>query len=429
MALVFNPGPPKEAYAFWQDKVPMGRKEFNALSEDDRVKAFIVGGMAKGDMLTAMYQSIDKALADGQGLKNWKKETRTLFDEKGWKQMRGWRLDNIYRTNIQTAYSVGRYQQMMEVTDTRPWWRYTAINDSRTRPAHSALHGRVVRYDDPFWDEFYPPNGFFCRCTVTCLSDRDMARKGYTAETIKKGQLLEIPDGPQKGMAVPVMPDNNFQTNPGKSYLKADTNRFRADVRQLVLKDFIRTCPDDFSGPCEFAETDCFNRLKRHLTQADLEDLQTIVWAWGEKVRRGFGEWVDRALASGQAKGEIYPVGNLPSRVLNALETQPRLALVTMDDKQLINMIRDAKQKPGAALSMDEIKHIPDWLQTGQWWRDKENRNHLVTWIRQGDAWLKVVVNIDHRIDTTKKRIANQIITAGLVQEKNIVENQRYEEI
>ncbi len=420
MAFVFNPGPPKEAYTFWKDKVPMGRKAFNALSEEDRVRAFIVGGMAKGDMLTAMYQSIDKALAGGQGLKSWKKEIRTLFNEKGWNQLRSWRLDNIYRTNIQTAYSVGRYRQMMEVADTRPWWRYSAINDSRTRMSHAALHGRVVRCDDPFWDVFFPPNGYRCRCAVTCLSDRDMARKGYTAETIKKGQILEIPDGPQKGRAVPVMPDNNFQTNPGKFYWQADLGRFRTDVKQAVLKDIAVKAGNGLEA---------YNILKHHLSQEHLEELETVMWADGEKARAGFGKWVDNVLEAGRSKGEIYPVGNLPARVLKALAAPPRLALVTIDDTQLLHMSRSAKAERGAALTPDEIKEIPDRLQTGQWWRDNENKNYLMTWIRQKDAWLKVVVNMDHRIGNSKKRIANHIITAGVVQEKNIVGNQRYEEI
>lgn len=431
MTFTFAPAPPKEAYQFWKDKVPMSMKEFNRLAEDERVKAFIVGGVARADMLSALYRSIDRAIATGQAREAWKEDIAALFKRNGWTALQPWRLDNIFRTNIQTAYNVGRYKQLTDVVEDRPYWRYSAVNDSRTRLAHAALHGRVVRADDPFWDKFYPPNGFRCRCTVSCLSESDMARKGYNAETITPGQPLEITMGnhPHKGRVVPVMPDDHFQTNPGKEYWQADTGRYRADVRQALLKDISRACPEDFCGACEFAETDCYKRLKRHLSQEDLEDLQTVVWAEGETVKQGFGEWVDTVLKTMKPKGEIHPVGTLPAKVLRALETQPRLALVTMDDKQLVHMARAVKTMRGAALTADEIKDLAEQLNAGRWWRDTENSNLLVTWVRSGDIWLKAVINVDYRIDNSRKRIANHVITAGVVKSEDIEDVKKYEEL
>ncbi|MCT8807942.1 minor capsid protein, partial [Glaesserella parasuis] len=88
------------------------------------------------------------------------------------------RLNTIYRTNMQQAYSAARYQRYMDNVDNRPYWQYSAVGDKRTRPAHQALNGKIYRYDDPFWATFYPPNGFNCRCTVIALSGRDLKRKG-----------------------------------------------------------------------------------------------------------------------------------------------------------------------------------------------------------------------------------------------------------
>ena len=416
MGFVFNPGPPEEAYTFWQDKVPMSKKAFNQLAEDERVKAFIVGGMARGDMLTAMHQSIDNALATGQSIKAWKKEVRELFTAKGWNQLQGFRLDNIFRTNIQTAYSVGRYRQMTRVKDSRPYWRYSAINDSRTRPTHAALHGRVVRADAPFWDMFYPPNGYRCRCTVTSLSDRDMKRKRLTAETIEPGKLLQIPAGPQKGMAVPVMPDNNFRDNPGKTYWKADTRRYRADVRQMVLKDFTRACPEEFCGPCEFAETDCFLRLKRHLTQVDLEDLQTVVWADQKTGGQSYEKWVSAAMKP-SGDGGAYPVGNLPARVLRSIETQPRLSLVAIVGKQVAKMA----DRPGGS---DAAEKLPDLLASSQWWQDRGNSSQLVTRIPTGNRWHRVTVELDH---DAGERVVNQVVGTEMMAMDDASWGQKYE--
>ena len=125
----------------------------------------------------------------------------------------------------------------------------------------------------------------------------------------------------------------------------------------------------------------------------------------------------------------MYPVGTLPARILNALEDQPRLALVTIDDKQLLHLARATKKERGAALSAEEIKQIPEQLQKGRWWRDKEKSNYLMTWLRNGDDWLKVVINLDYKIGNSKKRVANHIMTGGVVKESDIKGVGKYEEI
>jgi uncharacterized protein with gpF-like domain len=52
-----------------------------------------------------------------------------------------------------------------------------AVLDSRTRPEHAELNGLIFRHDDPFWNSFYPPNGWRCRCRVNALSDYNLKSK------------------------------------------------------------------------------------------------------------------------------------------------------------------------------------------------------------------------------------------------------------
>ena len=155
-----EPLPMKEAISFWKDKVPLASKEFAALSDELKIHAFIVSGIKDLDILQDLNKSIQKALEDGVSLKAWKKEFKDLWEKKGWTGKKAWRVDNIFRTNVQTAYATGRYKQMKEVTLLRPYWKYSAIGDRRTRPTHAALHGKVFRHDNPFWNTWYPPNGF-----------------------------------------------------------------------------------------------------------------------------------------------------------------------------------------------------------------------------------------------------------------------------
>ena len=44
--------------------------------------------------------------------------------------------------------------------------QYRTAHDEKVRATHAALHNTTLPPDDPFWDEYYPPLGWNCRCTV-----------------------------------------------------------------------------------------------------------------------------------------------------------------------------------------------------------------------------------------------------------------------
>lgn len=49
--------------------------------------------------------------------------------------------------------------------------RYQTVNDALVRPEHAILDGITKPVDDPFWNNFYPPNGYNCRCIVIQLKE------------------------------------------------------------------------------------------------------------------------------------------------------------------------------------------------------------------------------------------------------------------
>ena len=103
-----------------------------------------------------------------------------------------WRLDTIFRTNMSVLYSAGRWAEQMENVDDRPYWMYTGINDSHTRRSHLALHGLVLRWDDPFWQAFYLPNGWRCCCSVV-----DCPECGGCTCPWSEGYQLRLCHGPE----------------------------------------------------------------------------------------------------------------------------------------------------------------------------------------------------------------------------------------
>ena len=54
--------PMAEALEFWRGKARMSPKEFYALAESYRVRAFTVSGLARADMLLEIYETIARAL-------------------------------------------------------------------------------------------------------------------------------------------------------------------------------------------------------------------------------------------------------------------------------------------------------------------------------------------------------------------------------
>ena len=65
-----------------------------------------------------------------------------------------------------SAEMAARWEQFIDDGD-RYYLQYRTAADGKVRPEHAALHGVTLPIDDPFWEQFYPPNGWNCRCSVT----------------------------------------------------------------------------------------------------------------------------------------------------------------------------------------------------------------------------------------------------------------------
>lgn len=221
MTITFSPLPMKEAQAFWKDKVQLSPGQFAKLSDEAKLRAFAISQVARGDELATAYNALSSAIDSGISFGAFRKECKDIFARRGWTGIRAWRVDNIFRTNIQTAYNVGRYRQMARVAKTRPYWQYEAVNDSRTRPTHAALDGLVYPADSSFWSSWYPPNGYRCRCSVVSLTRRDVEAQGLSVqEDNPAGRMIE-PIDPKTGHKMPLrplMPDQGFDLNPGESF-------------------------------------------------------------------------------------------------------------------------------------------------------------------------------------------------------------------
>jgi SPP1 gp7 family putative phage head morphogenesis protein len=396
--------PMNEAVEFWMGKTPAERSDLNATAKSIRGKAFIVSGITDADMLQRVYDEIGRALSAGTSFRDFKKNLAGVWKKAGFTGGKAYRIENIFRTNMQSAYAAGRYKQMRRVASRRPFWQYRAVGDQRTRQSHAAMNGLVFPADDPIWNTWYPPNGYMCRCKVRSLSARQVKKQGIKVE---------------KGTKVIMPPDPGFRNNPGKTFFKPSFKKYRADIRQNSLSRFVDgLCPDK-----NYADEDspCLRKLKKLLSREDLEALQTIMWEKKTGGVAGYESWVDSVLKRGQAKGELYPIGNLPAKVLSRLDKQPLMALTVIDDNQMLHLSRPKKTLRDAALTAAEIKDIPRRFASSVWYVDSENPAVLMTWQRFGDKYVKVVIRLDRRVGKAGV-VANEVITAGIVEKSNLDE-------
>lgn len=215
--------PPEDAIRFLQAKGAQVTGNWTEWLDGQHARAFTVANVTKLDVLQDIQTSLDKALKGGQTLQQWKDGLIPELQRKGWWRREGstaqlqaagrvdaegviakgltpYRLKTIYQTNMQSAYMAGRYAQMIEQAEERPYWQYVAILDSKTRPAHRALNGKVFRYDDAGWGAFYPPNGFNCFLPGTQI--RGKALLGLKA--FYSGPAVEITTAKGHRLAVTV---------------------------------------------------------------------------------------------------------------------------------------------------------------------------------------------------------------------------------
>jgi SPP1 gp7 family putative phage head morphogenesis protein len=259
---------PSDAIRFLQSKGAQVSGNWSQWLDGQHARAFTVANVTKLDVLQDIQASLSRALKDGQTLQQWKDGLIPELQRKGWwkrdattqqlqaagrvdaqgviaKGLTPHRLKTIFQTNMQSAYNAGRYEQQLEQAEERPYWEYIAILDSKTRPAHRALNGKVYRYDDPGWRAFYPPNGFGCRCRVRNSTRLELERRQIQVSSTE-GKLREIQVPLKSGEVARVtrlvdkslpggrfQPDAGFSNNPG---LNAWQPRLEPIDTQLSLR-------------------------------------------------------------------------------------------------------------------------------------------------------------------------------------------------
>ena len=160
--------PATNAAAYIRALTPVTKGIYDGLSDQYKRDAFTVAGTTDLKLIAKIRDALAEAAAKGQTEEQFEAVVKRLTSAAGVEQLNAFTLDTVFQTNMQKAYSLGRYEQMLEPTTKAilPYWQYWTVGDDRVRPEHAAFHLFTALADDPVWRKLYPPNGFNCRCSV-----------------------------------------------------------------------------------------------------------------------------------------------------------------------------------------------------------------------------------------------------------------------
>ncbi len=172
-----------EASNYLLERVPA--VDLSELTAEELEIAFTVAGVAQLDLVADVLESVQDAVVKGTTLEVFKAAVleRLVQAWAGTVDDPAWRLETIFRTNLQTAYSRGRYEQATDpvVLAVRPYWMFDGIVDARETEICRKCDGTVLPADHRWWRTHYAPMHFNCRSSVITLTEKQAKAMGITS--------------------------------------------------------------------------------------------------------------------------------------------------------------------------------------------------------------------------------------------------------
>ena len=227
--------------------------------------------------------------------------------------------DRAKTEQVQIALSVQaaeEWEQLWEDRDNFPNLRYVAVGDENTRESHRALSGIVKPIGDPFWDTYYPPIAYRCRCTV-----RQESGEVAITQNLPKN-LPKI--------------DKGLGHNPGKSGKIFDLKHpYFENASQKILKSVAQYASYDKEYKRAYLSVETGGFLVQH-KQAHKDDLK-------ENLKVG------KILAKHSYKAEITKHtqndGEQPEFVINGNKSDLKTPETNKASNLLYNAIKKAREK------------------------------------------------------------------------------------
>ena len=134
-------------------------------------------------------------------------------------------LKTEYQTAQRSAAQAEKWAKYEDQKGVYPNLQYKTAKDDRVRDDHDAIDDVIKAVDDKFWDKWYPPNGWNCRCYVV-----------QTNKPVTRG----MPEGnPTMGFQNNVGKNNNVfdEEHPYFIFPPEEVNKVRSAFENLKLSE------------------------------------------------------------------------------------------------------------------------------------------------------------------------------------------------
>jgi len=174
--------------------------EFDDMVDAERFRAFSMKNAANEAIIERAHALLRASVnrpevgGFGPGLQDFIRQIRADEARLGFTPSSRFYLETVFRTATATSYAAGRMRSQLSpnVKASTGFWEYRTAGDGpqdphpatdlhpaspgggRVRNPHWELDGKQWSMDDPAAREFYPPNGFNCRCVMVAIDAEDV---------------------------------------------------------------------------------------------------------------------------------------------------------------------------------------------------------------------------------------------------------------
>ena len=187
--LSVDPVPFQEAIDALSSMIPTETKTYRQMEASLKLRAFTIANVSSIEAVNRVKKLYEDSLSEGQSRAEVLQNINAYLESAGISEANPYWLELHYRNNMMTAYNTGRWTQIAD-NNLVEMLVYNSVMDSGTTKLCEKLNNVIKPKDDPFWEEFYPPNHHKCRGTVSVLTKAQYNKLPDSQK--RNGQALTI---------------------------------------------------------------------------------------------------------------------------------------------------------------------------------------------------------------------------------------------